>query len=64
VLRLCPADVEPFLYAGNGLVPLAPLTDVSEEDLSHVVERMAERINAEPRPRAAKLWTATYLSMG
>ena len=25
---------------------------------------MAERINAEPRPRAAKLWTATYLLMG
>ena len=25
---------------------------------------MAERINAEPQPRAAKLWTATYLLMG
>ena len=25
---------------------------------------MAERINAEPEPRAAKLWTATYLLMG
>jgi hypothetical protein len=25
--------------------------------------RMADRINREPRPRAAKLWTATCLSM-
>jgi len=29
-----------------------------------LVQRMAARINAEPRPRAAKLWTATYLLMG
>jgi predicted transposase YdaD len=25
---------------------------------------MADRINAEPQPRAAMLWTATYLLMG
>ena len=25
---------------------------------------MADRINGEPRPRAAKLWTATFLLMG
>ena len=25
---------------------------------------MAARINSEPRPRSAKLWTATYLLMG
>ena len=29
-----------------------------------LVERMAARINAEPQPRAVKLWTATYLLMG
>jgi hypothetical protein len=29
-----------------------------------MVQRMADRINSEPRPRAAKLWTATYLLMG
>jgi predicted transposase YdaD len=46
------------------LVPLAPLTDVSEADLPEVVRRMADRINAEPRERAAKLWTATFLLMG
>ena len=41
--------------AGVGLVPLAPLTHVSEADLPEVVRRMADRINAEPRDRAATL---------
>jgi hypothetical protein len=45
-------------------VPLVPLTNVPKADLPGVVRRMAERINAEPRPRAAKLWTATYVLMG
>ncbi|MBV8126302.1 MAG: hypothetical protein JO114_01405 [Planctomycetaceae bacterium] len=64
VVRLWQKDVESFLNAGIGLVPLAPLTDVPEADLPQLVGLMAERINAEPRSRAAKLWTATYLLMG
>jgi len=52
------------LNGGVGLVPLAPLGDVEEESLPGLVQRMAARINALPRPRAAKLWTATYLLMG
>jgi predicted transposase YdaD len=64
VVRPWREDAETFLNAGIGLVPLAPLTSVSEMDLPRIVGRMAERINVEPRPRAAKLWTATYLLMG
>ena len=64
VVRLWQENVEQFLSVGVGLVPLAPLTDVAEADLPQLVGRMAKRINAEPRPRAAKLWTATYLLMG
>ncbi len=47
-------------------MPLAPLTKVpeTEEALRGLVRRMAERINAEPEPRADKLWTATYFLMG
>ncbi|MGZ3380888.1 MAG: hypothetical protein ACXVBB_11575 [Isosphaeraceae bacterium] len=41
-------DPEPYLTAGVGLVPLAPLTDVTEADLPGVVRRMASRINGEP----------------
>ena len=32
--------------------------------IARIGERMAARINAEPRPRSVKLWTATYLLMG
>jgi hypothetical protein len=64
VVRLWQEDVEPFLNAGVGLVPLAPLTDVPEAALPQVVRRMADRINSERRSRASRLWTATYLLMG
>ena len=52
------------MTAGVNLVPLAPLANVAEVELPGLVERMAARINAEPRPRSVKLWTATYLLMG
>ena len=66
VVRLWQEDPEPYLTAQVNLAPLAPLTNVpeSEEALRGLVRRMAERINAEPQPRAAKLWTATCLLMG
>ena len=65
VVRLWQENADSFLNARIGLVSLAPpLTDVPEADLPQLVGRMAERINAEPHSRAAKLWTATYLLMG
>jgi predicted transposase YdaD len=66
VLRLWREDPVPYLATVVDLVPLAPLADVPEtaEALRELVRRMAERINAEPEPRASKLWTATYLLMG
>ena len=64
VIRLWGEDPEPYLTAGVNLVPLAPLANVAEPALPGLVERMAARINAEPRPRSVKLWTATYLLMG
>ena len=64
VVRIWREDPEPYLTAGLNLVPLTPLTNVAEEVLPGLVQRMADRINAEPGPRAAKLWTATYLLMG
>jgi hypothetical protein len=64
VVRLWEEDPDSFLNAGVVLVPLAPLTDVSEDALPGAVRRMAARINSEPPPQAAKPWTATYLLMG
>jgi predicted transposase YdaD len=64
VVRLWDENPEDYLTAAVNLVPLAPLTDVAESALPDLVRRMAERINAEPDPRAEMLWTATYLLMG
>ncbi len=64
VVRLWKEDPEPYLTAGVNLVPLAPLANVAGPTLPALIGRMAARINAEPSPRALKLWTATYLLMG
>jgi hypothetical protein len=64
VVRAWSEPADSFLGAGVGLVPLAPLGDVAEAELPGLVRRMAGRINALPPPRAATLWTATYLLMG
>jgi hypothetical protein len=66
VVRLWEEDPESYLTAGVNLVPLVPLTKVgeTEEALWALKARMAERINAEPKPRADMLWTAMYFLMG
>jgi hypothetical protein len=64
VVRLWADDPEPYLTARVNLLPLAPLANVAPGALPGLIERMAARINAERRSRAATLWTATYLLMG
>ncbi len=64
VVRLWQEDPELYLTGGVNLMPLAPLTNVKEEDLPGLIHRMDRRINAEPKPRADMLWIATLLLMG
>ncbi len=64
VVRLWGEDPEPYLAAGVNLVPLAPLANVTPDELPGLVARMSVRINSEARSRSLKLWTATYLLMG
>jgi hypothetical protein len=64
VVRLWQEDPEPYLTGGVNLVPLAPLTDVTQVDLPGLIDRMAERIGPEPKPRSDKLWFASYVLMG
>jgi predicted transposase YdaD len=64
VVRLWKEDPEPYLNASVSMVPLAPLTAVSERDLPRVVQRMKDRIDRESRPRAAMFRTAASLLMG
>jgi hypothetical protein len=64
VVRLWQEDPEPYLTSGVNLVPLAPLTDVTEADVPGLVRRMAERLDPEPKPRSDRLWLASYVLMG
>ena len=46
IVRLWQEDPERYLTASVSLMPLAPLTAVSEPDLPGLVQRMKERIEA------------------
>jgi predicted transposase YdaD len=59
VLRVWQLPVEGLLSGGLGTLPLAPLSDVRQEDLPEVVRQMQQRLRREERPRAADLWAAT-----
>ena len=64
VVRLWQEDPDPYLTGGVNLVPLAPLTKVTKAELPGLVRRMDRRINAEPEPRADKLWSPRMCSWG
>jgi hypothetical protein len=65
VVRVWQVPVETFLGGGLGLLPLAPLSDVTEADLPAIIGRMEQRISSEAPPNeAGVLWTATDVLMG
>jgi predicted transposase YdaD len=61
-LRVWQLDPEVLLRGGEGLVPLAPISNVRPADLPGVVERMKRRLRGVRRER--ELWAATYILMG
>lgn len=65
VLRVWQVAAERWLAGSLGLVPLAPLGDVRQQDLPAVIARMKQRLEREAPPRqAADLWSAAYILMG
>ena len=65
VERVWEHPVESILTGPLGALPLAPLANVSTEDLPSVIDRMQERLRQETTPAdAAELWTGTYVLMG
>jgi hypothetical protein len=65
VLRVWEVAAEQWLSGGLGLVPLAPLGDVRQQDLPSVIARMKQRLEREAPPgQAADLWSAAYILMG
>ncbi|HEY7327156.1 MAG TPA: hypothetical protein VH592_05940 [Gemmataceae bacterium] len=65
VLRVWQLPVESLLAGGVGILPLAPISDVSEARVPDVIRRMKERLSRERRGQLAKdLWATTYVLLG
>jgi predicted transposase YdaD len=65
VVRVWELPVETVLNAPPGVLPLAPLAAVRQDDLPAVVRRMEARVEREATPaEAAVLWSATFILMG
>jgi predicted transposase YdaD len=65
VLRVWELPVEPLLTGGPGVLPLAPISAVTEAEVPSVIRRIKERLSEPPlTSEAARLWTATYVLMG
>ena len=65
VVRVWQEPAERFLEGGLGLLPLAPISAVSQDRLPAVIRRMADRLAGKVKPaRAAMLWSASYILAG
>jgi predicted transposase YdaD len=65
VLRVWRLPPEPLLRGGLGLVPLAPISAVTEAELPGIKEQMEARLQARRlRPHAEDVWSATYILLG
>lgn len=64
VVRVWEQPVESFLRGGVGMLPLAPLCDVTPEALPGVIRQMEQRIETEAPAEAGTLWTSAYILMG
>src|SRR5437868_3716450 len=60
VVRVWQVPPDKWLAGGLGLLPLAPLGDVRQEELPKIIGRMKRRLDREVPPRlAAELWSTT-----
>lgn len=65
VVRVWEKPVGEALAGRLATLPLAPLANVTREELPEIIRRMEERIEREASPgEAGDLWTATYVLMG
>lgn len=65
VVRVWQLEVSRLLTGPLGLVPLAPLANISAAELPAVIAAMNQRLTAEAPPdRLDELWVASYIMMG
>ena len=65
VIRVWQVPVEQLLSSGVGTLALAPISNISENEVRGVIGRMKERLSGSKVPRrAADVWAATYVLLG
>ena len=65
VVRVWRLPPGPLLRGGLGLLPLAPISAVTEAELPGIIEQMEARLQARRlRPHAEEVWSATYILLG
>jgi predicted transposase YdaD len=65
VVRVWQLQSEPLLTGGLALLPLAPISAVTEAQLPGIIQRIGQRLSSRPgRRRASVVWAAAYLLLG
>ncbi|HTU92069.1 MAG TPA: hypothetical protein VMF69_18440 [Gemmataceae bacterium] len=65
VVRVWQLEAEPLLKGGLALLPLAPISAVTEADLPGIIKRMEQRLSSRRGHKQAPLvWGAAYILLG
>jgi hypothetical protein len=65
VVRVWQLPSEPLLTGGLALLPLAPISAVTEAELPGIIQRMGRRLSGRRRQRRAQIvWAAAYILLG
>jgi hypothetical protein len=65
VVRVWQLAPEPLLSGGLALLPLAPISAVTEAELPGIIKRMKQRLSSRrSREQASLLWGAAYILLG
>ena len=65
VVRIWQLAPEPLLTGGLALLPLAPISAVTEEDLPDIIKQMGRRLSDRAGQRQSEqLWAAAYILLG
>ena len=65
VIRVWQLPVDTIFASGFGMLPLAPISAVTQAEVPSVIERMKDRLRERKRQGNVKdLWTATFFLLG
>ena len=64
VLRVWELDAEDLLQCGASVLPLAPISNVDQNDLPDLIRTMGETIQKCKPKQRQMLWTSTYVLLG